>query len=485
MTYDASAASYDPRRWRALFVLLLAAVLDLIDVTIVNIALPAIRSDLGASTAALEWIVAGYTLAFALGLITGGRLGDVLGRRRVFLVGVAGFTLASLACGLAWNAEVLIAGRIVQGGFAALMIPQVLATVNVTFPPEERPKAYGLYGAFAGIATVSGPVIGGLLLQGDLLGLGWRPIFLINLPVGLVTLAAALAFVRESRGESPPRLDLPGVLLITTALVLLVYPLVQGHELGWPSWTFVMMISSIPAFGVFAAQQARRSRISGSPLVPLQLFTDRGFAGGVLAGLAFFSGIAGFFLVLTLTLQVELGFSPLRTAVTYLPWSLGLAVSAGASVQLAPRMGRRITALGAMAMAVGMAGLLITVRSVGDGLSSWSLAPSLLVCGLAMGMVAPTLVDVTLAGIRDRDAGSASGVLNTALQVGGAVGVAVIGVIYFGALDTAGFVAALGDALWFQVAIFLLSAAAMMLLPKRTSVDVAEPVVEPATPRSR
>ena len=184
-TSEAAGPAYDSRRWLGLAVLLLAAAIDLIDVTVVNIALPAIRDDLGASAAQLEWIIAGYTLAFALTLITGGRLGDVHGRRRMFLVGVAGFTLASLACGLAWSAEALVAARVVQGAFAGLMVPQVLSTINVSFPSEERPKAYGLYGAVAGIATVSGPLVAGLLVQGDLFGLDWRPIFLINLPVGL------------------------------------------------------------------------------------------------------------------------------------------------------------------------------------------------------------------------------------------------------------------------------------------------------------
>ncbi|MBX5470619.1 MAG: MFS transporter [Thermoleophilaceae bacterium] len=287
--FDSAAVQYDPRRWLGLAVLLLAAAIDLIDATIVNIALPTIRDDLGAGAAALEWIVAGYSLTFALGLITGGRLGDVFGRRRIFLIGVAGFTLASLAAGLAWSPAALVAARFVQGAFAALMVPQVLSTINVSFPPEERPKAYGMYGTFAGIATVSGPLLGGLLMQGDLFGLDWRPIFLINLPVGLATFVAALLFVRESRDEHPPQLDLTGVGIVTVALLLLLYPLVEGHELGWPAWTFASMAASLPVLALFAAQQARRARRGDAPLVPLGLFRERAFGGGVLAGLTFFS----------------------------------------------------------------------------------------------------------------------------------------------------------------------------------------------------
>lgn len=287
--FDSAAVQYDPRRWLGLAVLLLAAAIDLIDATIVNIALPTIRDDLGAGAAALEWIVAGYSLTFALGLITGGRLGDVFGRRRIFLIGVAGFTLASLAAGLAWSPAALVAARFVQGAFAALMAPQVLSTINVSFPPEERPKAYGMYGTFAGIATVSGPLLGGLLMQGDLFGLDWRPIFLINLPVGLATFVAALLFVRESRDEHPPQLDLTGVGIVTVALLLLLYPLVEGHELGWPAWTFASMAASLPVLALFAAQQARRARRGDAALVPLGLFRERAFGGGVLAGLTFFS----------------------------------------------------------------------------------------------------------------------------------------------------------------------------------------------------
>jgi EmrB/QacA subfamily drug resistance transporter len=478
------SAAYDPRRWLALSVALLAAVMDLIDVTIVNVAIPSIRDDLGASAADIEWVVAGYTLAFAVGLITGGRLGDVYGRKRVFLAGVAGFTAASVAAGLAQSAEALIAARVVQGGFAALMVPQVLSMIQVLFPPEERPKAYGMFGGFAGLATVSGPLVGGLLVQADLLDLSWRPIFLINLPVGLFTLVAAAALLPESRAEERPRLDLAGVGLVTIALLLVLYPLIQGRELGWPAWSFVSLAASLPVLGAFVLHQRRRERRGETPLVPLGLFRQRAFGGGVLAGLAFFSGVSSVFLVLTIALQGGLGFSPLHTALTFLPWSLGIAAAAGASVELAPRLGRRLTAAGALAMAVGMGAILFAADSAGADLTGWALAPGLLLAGLGMGMVAPTLVDVVLAGVPERDAGSASGVLNTAFQLGGAIGIAVIGVIFFGLLPegrelasdpAGGFITALRDSLWFEVGIYVLSALSMLLLPKRTPAPHGEP----------
>jgi MFS family permease len=234
----------DPRRWIALGVLLLAAAMDLIDTTIAVLALPVIGDDLGAGEAALEWIIAAYALAFALGLITGGRLGDVFGRRRVFLIGLAGFTAASALCGLAPTPSVLVAARAIQGAFAALMIPQVVSIIAASFPPEDRAKAYGMMGAVAGVATVAGPLLSGALLELDLFS--WRPIFLINVPIGLATIAAARAFVHESRSETPPRLDLAGAGLLTVALVLLLLPLVEGHQLGWPAWTFAALAASIP-----------------------------------------------------------------------------------------------------------------------------------------------------------------------------------------------------------------------------------------------
>jgi predicted MFS family arabinose efflux permease len=362
----------------------------------------------------------------------------------------------------------------------------------VNFSPEERPKAYGMYGAFAGIATISGPIVGGLLVQADLFSLDWRPIFLINVPVGILTLIAAAKLVPESRAEHAQRFDFAGVGIVTGALMLLLYPLVQGRELDWPAWTFVSMAASIPAFGLFALHQRRRARRGESPLVPLGLFRQRGFVGGVVGGLVFFSGVASFFLVMTITLQAGLGFSPLHTAATFLPWSLGIALASGVSVQLAPKLGRRLTVAGSLAMAAGMGAILYAVDAAGTDLGTWALAPGLLVSGLGMGMVAPTLIDVALAGVRGRDAGSASGVINTSLQLGGAIGVAVIGVIFFGLLPegakfaadpATAFASTLRDTMWFVVGIYLLSAATMMLLPKHESradaEDSAAPAAEP------
>jgi EmrB/QacA subfamily drug resistance transporter len=424
----------DPRRWKALGVLLLAAFMDLVDASIVNVAIPSIQRDLGASYASIQWVVAGYILAFALVLITGGRLGDIYGRKRLFLIGTAGFTLSSLLCGLAPSPEMLVGSRVLQGAAAALMVPQVLSIIQVSFSPRERGAAFGLYGAVTGLAATAGPLLGGLLIQANLFGLDWRPVFLTNLPIGIVAFAAALAVVRESRASHALRLDPVGVVLITVALLLVLYPLVQGRELGWPSWTFAAMAASIPAFILFALYERRKTRIDGSPLVELGLFKQRGFVAGLLVGLIFFAGISSFFLVYTLFLQIGLGFTPFDTALIGLPFSLGVAAASGASIKLAPKFGRKVLSAGTLLLAVGMAGLALTITLAGDGLNGWHLVPGMLVSGLGMGIVVPPLVDIILAGVPRRDSGSASGVANTTMQIGGALGIALIGVIFFGLL---------------------------------------------------
>jgi EmrB/QacA subfamily drug resistance transporter len=477
----------DPRRWIALAVLLVAAAMDLMGTTVATLALPVIRDDLAASEAALEWIIAGYSLAFALGLVTGGRLGDVFGRRRVFLAGLVGFTAASALCGLAPSPAVLVAARIAQGVSAALMVPQVLSVISASFPPEDRAKAYGMFGATAGVATVLGPLLSGLVIKADLLGLSWRPIFLINVPLGVATIAAARAFVRESRSERPPRLDLAGAGLMTIALVLLLYPLVDGRQLGWPAWTLAAMVASVPAFGLFAAHQRGRERRGASPLVPPGLFRQWAFAGGVLATIAFFSGPPALLFVTTLTLEA-LDFSPLHTALSFVPLSLASVPAAAASVALAPRLGRRLTIGGALVVALGTGGLLLAVHLAGAGLTTWALLPGMIVTGLGLGLVAPTLIDVVLTGGDPRDAGTASGVLNTALQLGAAIGVALIGVVFFGAVPDGpavpadlgpGYADAMARALWYALGIAVLSALAMLLLP-RTERERARPGALPS-----
>ncbi|HSR83738.1 MAG TPA: MFS transporter [Streptosporangiaceae bacterium] len=428
--------SLDPRRWLTLVVLLLAAFMNLLDISIVNIAIPAIQRNLHASYADVQWALAGYTLAYALVLITGGRLGDTFGRKRLFLIGVTGFTLMSALCGAAQTPGMLIASRVAQGAFGAIMIPQVLSVIQVVFPAGERIKALAAFGVTAGLGTVSGPLLGGLLTQHNLFGLDWRPIFLINVPVGIIAVAASAILVRESRAPRPPRLDPIGVGLISAALLLLLYPLVQGRELGWPAWTFVSMAAAAPMLAVFIAWERATDRSDGSPLVQLGLFRERAFAVGIAIAVTFFLGVTSFALILTLFLQIGLGFGPLHAGLTFLPFSGGVLIASGAAARLAPKFGRGVTMTGALVMAGGMTGLIATVHHFGATVTTWDLVPGLIVAGLGMGAVLAPLADILLARVEPQDAGSASGVFNTALQLGASIGVALIGVIFFGFLGS-------------------------------------------------
>jgi EmrB/QacA subfamily drug resistance transporter len=426
----------DPRRWLTLIVLLLAAFMNLLDVSIVNIAIPSIQRSLHATYADVQWALAGYTLAYALVLITGGRLGDTFGRRRLFLIGVTGFTIMSALCGAAVSPGMLIGCRVVQGAMGAIMVPQVLAVIQVIFPPAERIKALAGFGVTAGLGTVSGPLLGGLLIQHNLFGLDWRPIFLINVPVGILAVVASAILVRESKAPRPPRLDPAGVVLISVALLALLFPLVQGRQYGWPTWTFISMAASVPVFALFVWYEAAKARRDGSPLVELSLFRERGFGVGMAVAISFFLGIASFALVLTLFLQLGLGFTPLHAGLTFVPFSLGVLIASGAGARLAPRFGRGVTMAGALIIAAAMGGLIAIVHHYGAAVTTWDMAPALLLAGVGLGTVIAPLSDIVLDRVPRQHAGSASGVFNTGLQLGNSIGIALIGVIFFGLLGT-------------------------------------------------
>jgi len=422
----------DPRRWIALGVVLTASFMVLLDISIVNVAIPSIQRNLGASFGQVQLVLAGYQLAYAVVLITGGRLGDIFGRKRLFMTGMAGFVLASAACGFARNADMLVISRVIQGLMAALMYPQVLSVIQVVFPPRERGAAFGMFGAVIGLATIAGPLVGGLLIGSQTDTERWRLIFLVNLPIGIGALTAAWFLLRESRAPRARRLDIVGVLLASGALGLLTYPLVEGRDQGWPAWSFIMLAASLPLLVVFVLYERVKTRRDGSPLVELSMFRDRAFSAGTGLSAFFFSAIPAFFLIFSLTLQIGLGFTPLRSGLTTLPWSVATAISSVVSVRLAPRLGKRILQFGSVLLTLGMVGIILTVRARGTALDGPELIPALVVAGLGMGCIIAPLINIILAGISQGDAGSASGVLTTMQQVGGAMGVAVIGVIFFG-----------------------------------------------------
>ncbi|MFP3991496.1 MFS transporter [Streptomyces sp. E11-3] len=427
--------SPDPRRWLALIVLLVALFMDLLDVTIVNVALPSIQSDLGGGYSAIQWVTAGYALAFALLLITGGRLGDIFGRKRVFMLGVAGFTLASLFCGIAQEPWQLSVARVLQGAFAAIMVPQVLAIIHVVFPAEERGKAFGLAGAIGGLAAIMGMVLGGVLTSWDLFGLGWRTIFLINIPVGIGALLVGAQALRESKDSRGLRLDLTGVALASVALLLLFFPLLQGREHGWPAWGFVSMILAVPVFALFIVHQRRMTRTGGFPLVPMTLFGQRGFSSGVSVHLLFNIGMGIFFLSWTLYMQIGLGWSPLRAGLSAAPFCIGAAPGAAVSVAvLMPKFGRKVIQIGVLLMVLGLGSYAWSVVHLGSDMGFVHQLLPLLVFGVGFGFVAAPLPEIALSEVPRQDAGSASGVFNANQQLGAALGVALTSIVFFGLL---------------------------------------------------
>jgi EmrB/QacA subfamily drug resistance transporter len=463
-----------PRRWLILFVILAAECMDLLDSTVVNVAAPAIRTDLGASTTALQWIVGGYALTFAVGLITGGRLGDIYGRRRLFLIGSAGFVAASVLCGMAASPGTLVASRLLQGAFAAILIPQGFGIIKAVFPPDELPKAFSLFGPVMGLAAVCGPIVGGALVDGDLLGTGWRMVFLINLPLGALALWGAYRVVPESRLERAPRLDLAGMALVIVAAGLLMYPLIQGRELGWPTWTYVAMGAAAVLLGVFAWLERRIAARGADPLVMPSLLARRAFSGGLAFAVVFFAGMMGMLLAFGLYLQIGRGFSAIHAGLTFIPFSLGVAVASGlAGGLLAPRFGRHVLHLGAAVMVVGTVWLITAVPGARDAASSWDFVPALAVMGLGFGFVVAPYFDTVLAGVADHEVGAASGTLNAVQQFAGAAGVALLGTVFFSAAPDAGFGEALQRVLWLDAGLVVVAAALVFLLPMRAREGAA------------
>jgi MFS family permease len=464
------AETPDPGRWKSLAVVLAGAFLAGLDFFIVNVSVPSIRISLHATFAEVQLIIASYGLTYAVFLISGGRLGDIYGRRKMFIWGIIAFTGASLLCGLAPSPVFLIAARALQGISGALLFPQVLSIIQVTFPQRERAKAFGLFGTVIGMSSFSGNALGGVLVSANLFGLSWRPIFLINLPIGLLTVLAATKFVEESPSPKARRLDLGGVAIMTVALTLLLYPLIQGREAGWPTWAFVSMAAFLPVLFVFVQFEKRITASGGSPLMELSLFHNRVFVIGLFSGVCFFSGAAAFFLISTVFLQNGLAYSARDAGLTFLWFAIAFLGSSLASVRVQPKLGSRIINLGAALMISGLATLLWMTSWRGASLSGLDLAPALLIYGTGQGFVMPTLINTILINIKGHDAGSASGVLTTVQQASFATGVAVIGTVFFSALgklnSPEAFIRALRIAFSVNICLLLVTFVLILQIPR-------------------
>jgi len=452
------------RAWLVLAVVVIADIMDVLDSTVANLAGPSIRADLGGADTTVQWVLAAYTAAFALGLVTSGRLGDLVGRRRLFLAGMAGFTLASLACGLAPGTGFLIGARALQGLSGSVMIPQGFALVKIAFPPEQLRRALIPFGPIMGLATVAGPILAGWLLHLNLFGGQWRSIFLINIPIGVAAWVLGSRFLPHSAGEDgSARLDLRGVTLLTLASALLIIPLVQGRELGWPIWTYAMMAASIPVLVLFA----RSERRSAHPVIAPSLLRKRSFIVGLVIVCGFYAALTGFQLALSLMLQLGAHWTPLHTGLTLIPWALGSAVAVGlAGAFLAERLGRATLQLGLGLAAAGLVTLGWTIAHTQDSMTSWTLAPGLLITGFGSGLVFIPVFDYVLGDATTDEVGTGSGMLNAVQQFANATGAAALGTAFFAQAGQGGFFAA-GELITTLAAVlYLVTLLLVTLLPR-------------------
>jgi EmrB/QacA subfamily drug resistance transporter len=424
-----SPADPNALRWFVFAVVIAANVMDLLDATIVNVAGPSIRAALGGSPSTLQWLPAGYTLAFAVFLITGARLGDMFGRRQLFLIGSAGFTLMSAACAAAPSMEVLIAFRVLQGSFGALMIPQGFGMLKEVFAEEEMTKVFGAFGPVMGLSILAAPILAGGLVEANLWGIGWRLVFLINVPIGIAAFIGAVRVLPRTVAHPGIRLDTVGMGLIGLALTAIIYPLIQGRTDGWPAWTFLSLAAGLLLLGAFVLWERHRR---SDPLIEPGLLSNRTYTSGILVALAFFGAFGGLLLCVSLFTQLGEHFSPVHAGLTLMAMVVGMIAGMGAGFALVGRLGRHLLHLGVAIVVGGAITLALTVTGAQTASTS-DLAPSLFLIGFGAGSSIGQLFDFILAGVSMDEVGSASGVLEAVQQLSSALGVAVLGTIFFSA----------------------------------------------------
>lgn len=418
-------------RWFRFAVLLTGVFLSPLDFFIVNIALPAIKEEFGATPADLQLVVSGYMTTYAVFLITGGRLGDIFGRRTIFLAGVACFAGASAICGSAPSSSILVAGRILQGFGAALMVPQGLASINVIFAPEEKSLALGLYGATLGLAAASGQILGGFLVSADVFGLGWRIVFLVNLPIAAAVLISGL-LLPEASNPRRPRLDIFGVLLSALTLALVVTPLIEGRERGWPLWSLLLLMAAPIAGSLFLRNEERLLRDGGTPLFDPRVMELPGFGLALLAAL-FFYAIGSFFLIFSIYLQTALGESPRDVALVFLPFGVGSFLGPLLSPYAGRMLGPRTAPVGIAVETIGMLGLACVVWNwrTDQSLDHALRGLALFAIGFGQGTALPSLVRAIIGKVDTARSGLVSGIINTTLQISSALSIAIVGGLFF------------------------------------------------------
>jgi MFS family permease len=422
------------------------------------------QARLHASAGSVEWVVAGYSLTSAVLLIASSRLGDRFGRRRLFALGLTVFTVASAGCGVAPSATLLVIARLVQGVGAAMLMPNVLALIGALYDGPDRLRALSAYGMVMGLAAVGGQLLGGVLVEADVAGLGWRTVFLINLPIGAAALALARAVVPESRASRSGRVDVAGTALATAAVTAIVLPLVEGQAHGWPLWTWISLAVAPGLVGAFVVQQRRLAAAGGDPLLAPGLFASRAFTAGLTGQLVFWCGQASFFLVLALYLQQGRGLSALHSGLVFTILAGAYLATSLRAPALTAAHGRRVLAVGALALAAGHAVLAGTVVLIGVGGSVLALTPGLILVGAGMGLGITPLATLVMNSAPREHLGSVSGVLATAQNIGTAIGVAGIGAIFYGALGH-GFAVAFERGVATLAVVLLVVAALTRLLP--------------------
>ncbi|GJG88894.1 putative actinorhodin transporter [Gemmatimonadetes bacterium T265] len=457
-------------RWPILAVMIVAEVMDLAASTIVNVAGPALGNALRASTGQMQWVIGAYPLTLGAGLVLGGRLGDRLGRRRMFLAGLVGFTLSSLLCAVAPSPGILIACRLLQGVAGAILLPQGLGLLRENFPGPDLAKVFGIFGPILGLAGIVGPVLGGALIAADFFGLGWRLVFLINVPVGVACFVTAWRCLPHRRGDRSVDIDVAGATLLFTSSVLLVLPLGQSDQ--WATWTWPCLAGAAVGFAAFVVRQRTVVRAGRTPLVLPSIFQRPAFAAG-LAGIAlFFCSLVGTQLVLTLFLQIGHGFTPGGASIANLPFAVGTAIGATLSgAVLAARFGRTVLQLGAAVQLAGV-GLLWSELGQRGLFSAWSVAPGTLVAGIGAGLVIAALFSIVLTALDATQIGSGSGVLSALQSLAASIGVAVFGAVFFAAHPASAPATAFAGTLVVQAVILCTFLGVTFLVPARAREDV-------------
>lgn len=466
-------------RGLAITVLIMAQFMDLVDSTITNVALVRIQRSLHISSSQLEWILAAYIITFAVLLITGGRLGDIFGRKKVFLIGVAGFGLASLAAATAHNGDILITARVVQGIFGGIMVPQVLSNVQVLYSKEERAKIYGLIGALAALGAVTGLILGGWMVTANILDMGWRSIFYVNIPVCIILLVVGLIVVPESKAEHPLKLDPIGMILVGLTVLLVEFALIEGHQQHWAGWIWAMLIAAPFIGSLFAFQQRGKLRRDGSSLLPMQLFGNRGFSSGLVVQTLFWMANGSYTLIIGYYLQQAVGFTPFKAGLTILPMAIGAIVISAAADPLAKKFGKRLICLGGIIQAAAFVWVIMVISADGTHLSPWDLAAPLGIAGIGLVFLTVPLLDEALSTVSETDAGAASGTFNTFQQVGSALGIAVAGALFFGKAGVhptpVTFKFGIMDGMWVTVAAFAVAGLVSLILPNHRKAVAPAP----------